>query len=378
MSESMGAFLSEKAEAFSVDALLGLKTSKQYDGNTHISDRERCNSNNNEADVQLELIGRELWSEFHRLGNEMIITKCGRRIFPALKVSVTGLNPEKNYIMWIDVIPVDNLRYRYVYHSSRWKVAGRGEPSSLSSTYFHPYSPASGKHWMSQPITFDKVKLTNARTPPTKGKISLHSMHKYQPRFHIQEVTEFEPKPQANPAHIVSFIFPETQFITVTAYQNQQITRLKIASNPFAKGFREAARTSDNKDTNSYSSFPSSIFATFLMNGNCIQQVESGLNLRPLKTFEEHRPDVYTLDLISPFTKMQHFPGNKHMDSCVSSNFASSKENSILRNDSSMNWYIAKSNLSPHPLRKSQSFPVLDLGMTKNTPLLHCYPLMNL
>ena len=32
-----------------------------------------------------------------------------------------------------------------------------------------------------------------------------------------------------------TFIFRETQFITVTAYQNQQITRLKIDRNPFAK-----------------------------------------------------------------------------------------------------------------------------------------------
>ena len=36
-----------------------------------------------------------------------------------------------------------------------------------------------------------------------------------------------------------SFIFTETKFIAVTAYQNHRITQLKIASNPFAKGFRD-------------------------------------------------------------------------------------------------------------------------------------------
>jgi hypothetical protein len=36
-----------------------------------------------------------------------------------------------------------------------------------------------------------------------------------------------------------SFIFNETKFIAVTAYQNHRITQLKIASNPFAKGFRD-------------------------------------------------------------------------------------------------------------------------------------------
>nr|XP_023415504.1 T-box transcription factor TBX10 [Loxodonta africana] len=37
-----------------------------------------------------------------------------------------------------------------------------------------------------------------------------------------------------------SFVFTETQFTAVTAYQNHRITQLKIASNPFAKGFRES------------------------------------------------------------------------------------------------------------------------------------------
>ena len=49
-----------------------------------------------------------------------------------------------------------------------------------------------------------------------------------------------------NQPGITTFIFRETQFITVTAYQNQQITRLKIDRNPFAKGFRNSGR---NKPT---------------------------------------------------------------------------------------------------------------------------------
>lgn len=34
-------------------------------------------------------------------------------------------------------------------------------------------------------------------------------------------------------------MFPETEFIAVTAYQNDKITQLKIDNNPFAKGFRD-------------------------------------------------------------------------------------------------------------------------------------------
>lgn len=33
--------------------------------------------------------------------------------------------------------------------------------------------------------------------------------------------------------------FPDTEFITVTAYQNDKTKALKIKYNPYAKGFRE-------------------------------------------------------------------------------------------------------------------------------------------
>ncbi|CAH8589572.1 unnamed protein product [Heterobilharzia americana] len=37
-----------------------------------------------------------------------------------------------------------------------------------------------------------------------------------------------------------TYTFKETQFLAVTAYQNEKITQLKIDNNPFAKGFRES------------------------------------------------------------------------------------------------------------------------------------------
>lgn len=47
---------------------------------------------------------------------------------------------------------------------------------------------------------------------------------------------------------ITSHCFPETQFIAVTAYQNEEITALKIKYNPFAKAFLDAKERSDHKD----------------------------------------------------------------------------------------------------------------------------------
>ena len=61
-------------------------------------------------------------------------------------------------------------------------------------------------------------------------------MHKYQPRFHIVQADSIAHLPFA-PAKTI--VYPETQFIAVTAYQNEPITQLKIDNNPFAKGFRD-------------------------------------------------------------------------------------------------------------------------------------------
>lgn len=63
-------------------------------------------------------------------------------------------------------------------------------------------------------------------------------MHRYQPRFHVVYVN---PKNEdaSHTENFKTYIFPETKFTAVTAYQNHRITQLKIASNPFAKGFRD-------------------------------------------------------------------------------------------------------------------------------------------
>ena len=61
-------------------------------------------------------------------------------------------------------------------------------------------------------------------------------MHKYQPRIHVVQANDiFSMRWNA----FNTYTFDETSFIAVTAYQNEQITQLKIDHNPFAKGFRD-------------------------------------------------------------------------------------------------------------------------------------------
>ncbi|TRY78963.1 hypothetical protein DNTS_014720 [Danionella cerebrum] len=194
-------------------------------------------------DVRVDLQGAELWRRFHQIGTEMIITKVGRRMFPSVQVKVHDLEPLKKYTIAMDITPLDSKRYRYVYHSSQWVIAGHTDHSCHPPhLYIHPDSPSLGENWMRQVISFDRVKLTNNETDE-RGHIILKSMHKYTPRVHVilhspvQCPSQTLPSLPADGVH--TFSFPETQFTTVTAYQNQQITKLKIDRNPFAKGFRE-------------------------------------------------------------------------------------------------------------------------------------------
>lgn len=53
------------------------------------------------------------------------------------------------------------LSSRYVYHSSKWMVAGNADSPVPPRVYIHPDSLASGDTWMRQVVSFDKLKLTN-------------------------------------------------------------------------------------------------------------------------------------------------------------------------------------------------------------------------
>jgi len=121
-------------------------------------------------------------------------------------------------------------------------VAGKADPVTPPRIHVHPDSPAKGNHWMKQLVSFDKIKLTNNQLDDN-GHIILNSMHKYQPRIHVLYIPTKEEESREGQESknnlFKTFVFPETKFMAVTAYQNHRITQLKIASNPFAKGFRD-------------------------------------------------------------------------------------------------------------------------------------------
>ncbi|CAL8380195.1 unnamed protein product [Gadus morhua 'NCC'] len=185
-----------------------------------------------------------LWAKFHKFQNEMIITKQGRRMFPFLSFNLSVLDPSAHYNVYVDVVLADQHHWRY--QGGKWVQCGKAEGNMPGNRiYMHPDSPNTGAHWMRQEVSFGKLKLTNNKggTNNTAQMIVLQSLHKYQPRLHVVEVKEDGSEDPFLSSKTQTFVFPESQFIAVTAYQNADITQLKIDNNPFAKGFR------DNYDT---------------------------------------------------------------------------------------------------------------------------------
>jgi len=74
-------------------------------------------------------------------------------------------------------------------------------------------------------VSFDKLKLTNHQLDDN-GHIILNSMHRYQPRLHIiYRPPKGQAQQQASDLQTFkTFIFPETQFMAVTAYQNHRVS----------------------------------------------------------------------------------------------------------------------------------------------------------
>ncbi|CAG9559165.1 unnamed protein product [Danaus chrysippus] len=233
-------------------------------------------------DPKVTLEGKDLWEKFHKLGTEMVITKSGRRMFPAYKVRVSGLDKKAKYILLMDIVAADDCRYKF--HNSRWMVAGKADPEMPKRMYIHPDSPSTGEQWMQKVVSFHKLKLTNnisdkhgfeliysqsqrmlskllwpnpsasAPRDPHSDHLCvtqtiLNSMHKYQPRFHLVRANDILKLPYST---FRTYVFKETEFIAVTAYQNEKITQLKIDNNPFAKGFRDTGAGKREKNLSVY------------------------------------------------------------------------------------------------------------------------------
>ncbi|XP_050432506.1 T-box transcription factor T-like [Adelges cooleyi] len=200
--------------------------------------------------VRARLLEAQLWSEFLAINNEMIVTKTGRRMFPVIKTQVTGLSPGDMYTVFLEFVQVVGQRWKYI--NSEWSPTTTSDPATKNPFYKHPESPNFGKHWMEQPISFAKIKLTNR--PDNPGQTHLNSLHQYETKLHIVKV--------GDPENVQIFAMPQTRFMAVTAYQNEEVTKLKIKYNPFAKAFKDTKVKNEDKERKEhYDVYPTSAVA---------------------------------------------------------------------------------------------------------------------
>ncbi|KAG0041644.1 T-box transcription factor tbx21, partial [Gryganskiella cystojenkinii] len=241
----------------------------------------------------LLLVDGRLWDMFHQQGNEMIITKVGRCLFPCLRFRAVNLEPNSFYAICIDLELVDHQRLRF--SDGTWKINPNTDNSqsqplkrfvrkkSSKSTamttatsaeeelnllggvtgesYMHPDLFKPGSHWMQDTISFANIKLSNAKgneasgssiTSPQKkdGKADpsparnchfFHavSFHKYRPRVHLVKRSGSSRAKTTT----TTYTFERTEFVAVTHYQNSKVNDLKKAHNPHAKGFHDEIQT---------------------------------------------------------------------------------------------------------------------------------------
>uniref|UniRef100_A0A8C4HQH8 T-box domain-containing protein n=1 Tax=Dicentrarchus labrax TaxID=13489 RepID=A0A8C4HQH8_DICLA len=191
--------------------------------------------------IRVTLDNNGMWNEFFKCKTEMILTKQGSRMFPYCRFRISGLQPSRKYSLIMDIQPLDNSRYKWT--GKNWQVAGKAECNVKSRPFAHPESPSTGQHWMQNPVSFYKLKLTNNITDQD-GNTILHPMHRYLPRLHLAQTDKAAEDVKLNGPSVVTFTFPQTEFMAVTAYQNSQFSQLKVDYNPFAKGLKEDGSSS--------------------------------------------------------------------------------------------------------------------------------------
>ena len=315
-------------------------------------------------EISVNLTNLNLWKKFDSLTTEMIITKQGRRMFPTLQYDLNGLDATKKYNVFIDLIQADTHNWKF--QSGKWvpctvtgSQAKAATTGSAGRVYLHPDSPNTGAFWMKNEIIFSKIKLTNNKTNP-QSHMLLNSMQKYIPRLHIVEVTESASKKlNFDNKDVKTFTFMETKFIAVTAYQNTDVTQLKIDNNPFAKGFR------DNMERNYENS-------VLIQTGNKRNELPM-IGAAPLTPKSQNIQQFSTVVPTNPFTSTPKFTNQYYSQCSVSpASYYSSPSNYSSQSSSSYHDYNNSSLVYPQGYSyQVPAYQVTDLTSSRKSKRSH-------
>lgn len=170
--------------------------------------------------ITAQLEGESLWSELKSHGNEMVVSRIGKRMFPNCNIRLNGLLPTAYYHLVLEALPISRLKFEY--DNGKWVAAGPAQPESDQRIYTHPETPLQGAGWIRKPASFKTVKFTTGERDGNQIVVKLGQ--KYVLRLHLVELSD-----QANtPNRCATFVFRETEFITVNAYKNEIVAAVKM------------------------------------------------------------------------------------------------------------------------------------------------------
>ncbi|CAL2038471.1 unnamed protein product [Caenorhabditis brenneri] len=203
--------------------------------------------------VKVQLKDQELWREFCKKKNEMIVTLKGKEIFPRLCFTVSGLKSTSRYQWTIRLVRVCPFLKKWDSKEKCWRVTTVKDTGMLESIELRS-SIGNGSEWEKNGVnTFEKAQVYNTVSEKNKGKLSVEkkkdlekktenkmrvtSFCSYQPVLSLIELSE-------NGYHVVptkieSFQFAETEFVVVTEYKNPTIKAMKTTHNMFNRKDRQ-------------------------------------------------------------------------------------------------------------------------------------------
>ena len=68
--------------------------------------------------VRVTMKDSDLWKEFEENTTEMVLTKAGRKMFPVVRVSVEGLDPNAMYQVFLEF--VQRGANRFTFAKGKW------------------------------------------------------------------------------------------------------------------------------------------------------------------------------------------------------------------------------------------------------------------
>uniref|UniRef100_A0A1I7UWF1 T-box domain-containing protein n=1 Tax=Caenorhabditis tropicalis TaxID=1561998 RepID=A0A1I7UWF1_9PELO len=174
--------------------------------------------------ITVSLVEKDLWMEVYPY-MEMIARKTP--LFPALKFSLTGLESDQEYKIFVSLERHgDPKRFSFDKEAFDWKESKRGYKKPHQTKIIeHSLGIQSGETWMKGPVEFRKIKISAKKEDQNKDNIlPVHTHHKYIPVIRIMNVnTNMES----------TFHIEEAQFIPVTIYSNKIMGSWKSRYNKY-------------------------------------------------------------------------------------------------------------------------------------------------